>query len=145
MVSHQFIGSWSLISQHFTLPDGSIHYPMGQQMSGRINYEKQGTMAAQLYCGGRLNFASEDWLQGSDDEIKNAFISALTYFGRYKIDEQQATVTHFVEGSLFPNWVGSQQLRYYQFEENRLTLRTPPLQMNNSALVGVLIWEKIHR
>ncbi len=68
----------------------------------------------------------------------------MTYFGRYEIDEQLATVTHIVEGSLFPNWVGSQQVRYYQFEEDRLTLRTPPLQMNNSVLVGVLIWQKIH-
>ncbi|EKN4790510.1 lipocalin-like domain-containing protein [Yersinia enterocolitica] len=144
MVSTQFIGSWSLVSQHFVLPDNSIHYLMGQGMSGRINYEKQGTMAAQLYSSGRTKFASEDWLQGSDTEIKNAFLSALTYFGRYEIDEQLATVTHIVEGSLFPNWVGSQQVRYYQFEEDRLTLRTPPLQMNNSVLVGVLIWQKIH-
>lgn len=144
MVNSRFIGSWSLISQYFILPDGSIHYPMGQQMSGQINYEKQGTMAAQLYSSDRTNFASDDWLQGSDTEMKNAFLSALAYFGRYQIDEQLATVTHLVEGSLFPNWIGSQQVRYYQFEEDRLILRTPPLQMNNSVLVGVLSWEKIH-
>ncbi len=48
MINNRFIGSWSLISQHFILPDNSIHYPMGQNMLGRINYEKQGTMAAQL-------------------------------------------------------------------------------------------------
>ncbi|CNI07587.1 lipocalin-like domain-containing protein [Yersinia pekkanenii] len=144
MMNSRFIGSWSLISQYFTLPDGRIHYPMGQQVLGRLNYEKQGTMAAQIYSGGRTKFVSEDWLQGSDGEIKNAFLTALTYFGRYKIDEEQNIVTHIVEGCLFPNWVGSQQVRYYQFEEDRLTLRTPPLQMNNSVLVGVLSWEKTH-
>ncbi|BFI61159.1 lipocalin-like domain-containing protein [Yersinia pseudotuberculosis] len=145
MINNRFIGSWSLISQHFILPDNSIHYPMGQNMLGRINYEKQGTMAAQLYCGDRAKFATEDWLQGSDSEIKNAFLTALTYFGHYYINEEQGTVTHTVEGCLFPNWVGSQQIRHYQFEEDRLTLRTPPLQMNNSSLVGVLIWQKVKR
>lgn len=145
MINNRFIGSWSLISQHFILPDNSIHYPMGQNMLGRINYEKQGTMAAQLYRGDRAKFTTEDWLQGSDSEIKNAFLTALTYFGRYHIDEEQGIVTHTVEGCLFPNWVGNQQIRHYQFEEDRLTLRTPPLQMNNSSLVGVLIWQKVKK
>lgn len=145
MINAKFIGSWSLISQHFILPDNSIHYPMGQHMLGRINYEKQGTMAVQLYSGDRAKFVSEDWLQGSDHEIKHAFLTSVAYFGRYHLDEIESTVTHTVEGCLFPNWVGSQQIRHYQFEDDRLTLSTPPLQMNNSVLVGMLIWQKVKR
>lgn len=143
MINDRFLGGWGLVSQHFILQDGSVSFPMGEQMSGRIHYEKNGTMAAQLYTTKRPNFASLDWLEGSDAEMKSAFETALCYFGSYQINEEKQFVTHIVENSLFPNWVGTQMVRYYEFEKDRLILRTPTLPMNNIRQVGVLIWEKI--
>ncbi|ANI29967.1 hypothetical protein PL78_09065 [Yersinia entomophaga] len=116
---------------------------MGEKVSGRIHYKKNGTMAAQLYTTERRDFASLDWLEGSDAEMKSAFESALCYFGRYQINEEKQSITHIVEGGLFPNWVGTQMVRYYEFEKDRLILRTPTMPMNNIGQVGVLIWAKI--
>ncbi|WP_306423393.1 lipocalin-like domain-containing protein [Yersinia entomophaga] len=125
------------------LQDGSVSFPMGEKVSGRIHYKKNGTMAAQLYTTERRDFASLDWLEGSDAEMKSAFESALCYFGRYQINEEKQSITHIVEGGLFPNWVGTQMVRYYEFEKDRLILRTPTMPMNNIGQVGVLIWAKI--
>ncbi len=46
------------------------------------------------------------------------------------------TVTHHVEVSLFPNWLGTAQLRYHKREGNMLTLRTPPIPSGDGGCSG---------
>ena len=53
------------------------------------------------------------------------------------------TVTHHVEASLFPNWVDRPEVRYYEFEADRLTLRTGPLKSGRHTLVAQLVWERV--
>ena len=101
MTANPFIGSWALVSSVFKGEDGAIHHPFGEQVLGRINYEANGAMAAQLYSTTRATFASEDLAQGSDREIRTAFINMLCYFGRYQIDEDKQRVVHLVEGIHF--------------------------------------------
>jgi hypothetical protein len=52
-------------------------------------------------------------------------------------------MTYVVEGSLFPNWIGHRNLRYYEFEGNRLTLKTLAFLMAEQEVTGVLVWERI--
>ena len=42
---------------------------------------------------------------GTDDERARAFATFIAYGGRYEVTGD--TVTHHVETSLFPNWVGT--------------------------------------
>ena len=63
--------------------------------------------------------------------------------GSYKIDEKEHVVTHIVTQALLPNWVGSQQRRYYKFQDGKLILRTPPFTIGGKLVTGVLVWEKI--
>lgn len=100
-------------------------------------------MAAQLYSATRQRFASEDLAQGSDREIRPAFVNMLCYFGRYRIDEGKQCVIHRVEGCSFPNWLGSQQIRFYSFTDDKLTLRTVPLQLDNRVQIGELVWQRL--
>ncbi len=143
MTTNQFIGSWALVSSVFKGEDGAIHHPLGEQVLGRINYEANGTMAAQLYSATRPRFASEDLAQGSDREIRTAFVNMLCYFGRYRIDEDKQCVIHRVEGCSFPNWLDSQQIRFYSFTGETLTLRTVPLQLDNRVQIGELVWQRL--
>lgn len=143
MKANPFIGSWALVSSVFKGEDGAIHYPLGEQVLGRINYEANGTMAAQLYSATRPVFASDDLAQGSNQEIRTAFINMLCYFGHYQIDEAKQCVTHWVEGSSFPNWTGSRQIRFYNFIDDKLILRTVPLPLGNNVQIGELVWQRI--
>lgn len=143
MTTNRFIGSWALVSSVFKGEDGAIHHPLGEQVLGRLNYEVNGTMATQLYSAMRPRFASEDLAQGNDREIRSAFVNMLCYFGRYRIDEDKQCVIHQVEGSSFPNWLGSQQIRFYSFIDDKLTLRTVPLQLGNSVQIGELVWQRV--
>lgn len=143
MTANPFIGSWALVSSVFKGEDGAIHHPFGEQVLGRINYEANGAMAAQLYSATRPTFASEDLVQGSDREIRSAFINMLCYFGRYQIDEDKQRVVHLVEGSSFPNWQGSRQVRFYRFSDDKLALRTAPLQLGSRVQIGELVWQRL--
>lgn len=143
MMADRFIGSWALVSSVFKGEDGAIHHPLGEQVLGRINYEANGTMAAQLYSATRPTFAAQDFVQGSDSELRAAFITMLCYFGRYQIDEDSQHVVHLVEGCSFPNWLGSKQIRFFSFTDDKLTLRTVPLQLGNSVQIGELVWQRL--
>ncbi|HEJ9067645.1 TPA: lipocalin-like domain-containing protein [Serratia marcescens] len=142
MTISAFIGSWALVSSVFKNQNGELNYPLGEQVLGRIHYEANGTMAAQLYSAVRPRFAAADLAQGAEREIRAAFINMICYFGHYQVEESEQRVVHQVEGCSFPNWVGSRQVRFYAFNADRLTLRTVPLQLGNGVQVGELVWQR---
>ncbi|MGQ5797811.1 lipocalin-like domain-containing protein [Serratia sp. IR-2025] len=142
MTVNAFIGSGALVSSAFENQDGELNHPLGEQVLGRIHYEANGTMAAQLYSAVRPRFAADDLAQGAEREIRAAFINMICYCGRYQVEESEQQVVHQVEGCSFPNWVGSRQVRFYAFSGDRLTLRAVPLQLGNGVQVGELVWQR---
>lgn len=143
MTMNAFIGSWSLVSSVFKDENGTVNHPLGEQVQGRINYDANGNMAAQLYSAVRPKFVSDDFTQGSDKELRAAFVNMICYYGRYQIDEPDQRIIHLVEGCSFPNLIGSRQIRFYIFTDDKLTLRTVPLQIGSSVQIGELVWQRI--
>ena len=143
MAKAQFIGTWKLVSSEFRLSDGRVIYPLGSSAVGMLMYDASGHMSAQLMRPDRPAFASGDQAGGTPTEIRSAFEGFTAYFGTYEVNEGKASVIHHVEGSLFPNWVGGDQVRFYEFSPNRLTLSTPPIPMGSQHVTGLLIWERI--
>jgi len=141
--SSPFTGTWSLVTFEGRLDDGQIIYPLGQNASGRISYTSGGLVAVHLMKADRPKFTVSDKSKGTAEEIKAAFVGYEAYFGYYIHDETQKTVTHILDGALFPNWEGSQQKRYYEITNNQLTLRTDPTPYMGKTLVGVLVWERM--
>jgi hypothetical protein len=133
-ISQKFAGTWSLQSFTTTLPDGKIIYPFGEDAMGRKVYDTQGRMMVQIMRRNRPAFASGDFSAGTPEEIAAAFSGSLYYYGRYHVEEKEGTVTHTLEACSFPNWVGSKQVRFYSFNGDLLTLKTPS--------PTVLVWKK---
>jgi hypothetical protein len=137
----QIIGTWKLISWTYKNEKGEdIHY-FGKNSTGILMYDKHGYMNAQLMKENRVPFASDSINGGSPDETYGAFHSYLAYFGKY-YEENPGEMTHIVEGSLFPNWVGHKEIRYGKIEGNKLILSTPPIQAGETEIVFYITWEK---
>lgn len=55
-------------------------------------------------------------------------------------------MTHALEGSLFPDWVGTDQVREFEFDgADHLTLRTPPIASavtDGKKAEHVLVWKR---
>jgi hypothetical protein len=88
---------------------------------------------------GRAAFASDDLLGGTPEELAAATSGYVAYCGRYEI--RAAAVVHRVELSLFPNWVGSEQVRFFEVAGDELTITTRPLRIGGET-INRLVWER---
>ena len=95
-----------------------------------------GFMSATLMQGARANFASEDMLHGTMEEKARAAETCMAYNGCYMVGD--GVVTHHVELSLFPNWVGNDQVRYDTFDGDKPVLRTSRMRFSGQQVVGTL-------
>jgi len=143
MGKDEFVGTWKLVSFEMRRSDGQTVYPFSKNVIGVLHYDAGGNMSAQLMLPERPAFAINDQMKGTPEEIKAAFEGYMAYFGTYEINEEKGTVTHHVKGSMFPNWVGSDLVRFLELSGNRLTLRAPPIQMGGIAVTSLLIWERM--
>jgi hypothetical protein len=139
-IASKFVGTWKLVAFE------------GQQVPRRdrvgfIMYDTTGHMAVQIMPLDRPKFASDNRLQGSQEEIKAAFTGYVAYFGPYEVNEAEGIVIHHLEGSIFPNEVGRDNIRYYEFSGDRLTLfvtnKIDGKLTPKSSAAARLIWERV--
>ena len=142
---HQLVGGWRLRSWVSIADDGSETQPMGDAPDGLLAYTANGTMVGIMGPDGRARFATDDVTGGTPDEQAGAFATFIAYGGRYEIDGD--TVTHHVETSLFPNWVGTAQRRRWALDADGrvLTLTSPPLVLGGTTRIQRLTWERVDR
>lgn len=143
MGKNKFVGAWKLISFEFRGSDGAVRYPIGQNPAGMIMYDAKGNMSGHVMRRDRPAFASEDPLQGSAEEVRAAFEGYMAYCGTYDVDDEKGTIVHILDSSLFPNWVGTRQTRFFEFSENRLRLTTPPLTLGGHQQIVHALWERL--
>lgn len=135
-----FLGTWQLVSCEIRDVNGQASYPYGQNAVGYLIYTFDGYMSATLMRGERSQFVIADIAAASTNEQVMAFQTYLAYCGKYEIQDNK--VIHHIETSLFPNWVGVDQERFFEFRDNQLTLSTPPFLVNGKQQIGYLIWEQ---
>jgi hypothetical protein len=143
MIRDQLIGVWKLVSYEFRLADGILIRPMGQGVQGILIYDATGYMALQVIDPERPRFASEDWMSGTDAEIKSAWEGVMAYYGTFEVLEERGMIVHHVQGSSFPNWNGIDREQLFEFADERLKLLTLPMKMGGEQLVGQLVWQKV--
>ena len=134
----RFVGTWKLVSYELRSHSGEITYPRGRDPVGRITYDSAGRMTVQIMQRDRTRFASIDSRGATPAEAEAAFRGYTAYFGTYTINDKAGFVMHHVEASLFPNWAGSDQKRFFKLEGNRLTL-----EADLTAGRAKLVWEKL--
>jgi ketosteroid isomerase-like protein len=116
----KLLGTWNLVS--WEIDDGHIIQPLGDRPVGQLSYSADGRMSAQLMRRHQRLFANADWRKAASDEKATAWSGYFGYFGSYSIDEEQQAVVHKIDGSWFPNLVGTEQKRSFRFQGNNLLL-----------------------
>ncbi len=137
-------GTWKLVSMTYKNEDGNESDFFGEDPVGYLMYDANGYMSAQFMMRERKMFETEGFASGTQDEIMEAFRSYQAYFGRFrpKKDEEYAVI-HTVEGCIFPNWKGHEEIRYVQFENDFLILLTPPILIQDKEIVIHARWKKV--
>jgi hypothetical protein len=138
----KLVGTWKLVSCVGHLLDGQITYPYGPNPAGVLVYDADNNFNAQIQAPGRPLFESGNLLKGSMEEIKAAFEGYVAYYGTYEVEEGAGNLTHHVQGSLFPNWIGVDQTRQFEVSDNKLSLTTSPFVGKRSQLTLTVVWER---
>lgn len=139
MVDKRFVGTWRLVS--WENRRGEVSHPFGRDAIGYIMYGAEGYMSVAISTATRPRFTSSDPFGGTEEERARAEQTYVSYCGRYEV--RGNAVLHHIEASLFPNWVGGTQVRFFAFEGDRLTLNTAPTVPGGAELRGSLIWERV--
>ncbi|NES22947.1 MAG: lipocalin-like domain-containing protein [Symploca sp. SIO3E6] len=140
MRPNQFVGTWRLVSWEMRNTNGYVSYPYGKDAIGYLIYTEEGYMSVMIMSANRPRFASNKIFGGTTEERAAATETYMSYGGKYEIKGNQ--VIHRIEVSIFPNWVGLDQKRFFEFRENQLLLSTPTLKISDQKQTGHLIWQR---
>jgi hypothetical protein len=142
MQEEKFVGTWKLLTLELHLSDGTVMEPYGDSPMGMFMADNNHNYVGQLMKPNRKEFEADNQFGGTPDEIKEAFEGYTAYFGTFEVTNDKTLVNN-VEGSMYPNWIGGEQIRYYKFYDNFLELHTPPMKKGDTEFTGVLKWERV--
>ena len=141
MKTDLFIGTWRLVSFELRREDGHVVYLFGKNAVGYIMYNEDRYMSVAFMASNRPKFTSGDIMRGTTDEKASAAETYFSYCGRYDVKGDK--IIHHIEVSLFPNWTGGKQERFYKFDGDRLILSTPPMLVDGVQQSAHLVWERV--
>jgi hypothetical protein len=138
----QLAGAWELVSRTVQRADGTLlNDPvLGQQPLGRLYYDASGVMMLQMMRQGR-KAAIATPANPKDAANPRAVLGYDAYFGRYAVDERAGTITHHVEGSLFPEDLGDDWVRPFTLDGDTLTLQFT--STDGQALTRTLVFRRL--
>src|SRR4051812_32147479 len=139
MTNNPLVGSWRLVAFETRSADNEVDYPFGEQPLGYLLYNEQGYISVVFMAPNRPSFLAGD-INGTAEEKALAYDTCRAYCGTYEITGEK--VLHHIEVSVFPNWVGITQERFYELRDNRLSLSTPLFLNRGQQRTSHLIWER---
>ena len=140
MEENPLVGTWKLVSYSCTDDDGNVDYPLGPEATGYIIYTADGYMSVSMSAANRANYETEDLKGGTVEENAAAAETYIAYCGKYELHEDR--VVHHIKLALFPNRIGTSQVRYYELSGGRIDLTTPPIMINGRLQTCKIVWER---
>jgi hypothetical protein len=140
-MSNPFVGTWTLRSTERKSLDTDETTPLwGAHPTGTLIYTGDGRMSALVLAENRRAPASAI---PTEAEALSLFKSMVAYAGRYTVEPDR--VIHHVEQSWNQAWTGTDIVRFYKFDANRLTLTTAPAPnpRDGKMSVSTLVWERL--
>jgi hypothetical protein len=119
-IKEKITGAWHLLSFEQQNFEGKLTYPLGKQAKGSIYYLPDGHVSVHIMDVNRSEIVDETLY--INKQLRYSELGYLAYSGRYHIDEEKQVMTHHVEISMYPEWVGGQQVRLIKLDGDHLQL-----------------------
>jgi hypothetical protein len=134
------VGTWRLVSFiEEETESKAVHKTFGDNPLGLLTYTSDGHMTAFLTDPSRKPTAAP---KPTDAEASQLYQTMIAYAGRYTLEGGK--ITHHIDISWNQAWNGTDQWRYFEVKNNRLTLKSPPFvsPFLNKQIVATAIWEQ---
>jgi hypothetical protein len=137
MNAEDIIGTWRTTGHEIVAKEGSVSHPFGPgPHHGNLVYHANGTVSVLVIRTDPQNLGVG---KPAADRVA-ALDRCVVYVGRYEVAGD--TVTHKVEVSLNPAWIGTAQMRHATLDGDRLILSPPP---DASGARARITWQRVSR
>jgi len=142
-VREQIVGDWQLESRTVRKANGeTLADPvLGTQPIGRLFYSASGHMMLQMM---RRDRAKAIGAPSNPQDANNprVVLGYDAYFGTFTVNESAGTITHHVEGSLFPEDLGKDFTRLFKLEGDTFTLSFTSTSPEGVAVTRTLLFRR---
>ncbi|WP_245452552.1 lipocalin-like domain-containing protein [Bradyrhizobium forestalis] len=135
------IGTWRLRSYvRERISDGHRHNQFGEAPIGYIGYAADGRMYAIFTRNDRI--VPRDVVP-TDQEGAELLSTMVAYAGTFSLGRN--IVVHHIDTSWNQAWTGTDQVRYFMLEGDKLTVTTAPYRSYLDGSMGrsILVWNRI--
>jgi hypothetical protein len=136
------VGTWQVTSfTMLTLGTNEISRPFGESPKGYLQYSPGKHMVVFLQAGSPKQPANAAYTDTDRAEIHRSIFGA--YAGTYTVEGGK--VVHHVIASWRPEWIGGDQVRYFEITGNKLTIKTAPVKSTRTGedIVATLTFERV--
>lgn len=142
-LSTQLPGTWLLESRIDRTASGDRHPDplLGEDPVALLVYDRTGHFAAQFMKRDRSTPVAETTASAANNTRAQGGYDA--YFGTYRVDDAQGTVTQQLMGSLSPGNVGMVLTRAMSVHDNTLVIRLETNAADGTAVTRTLTWRRL--
>lgn len=138
---NDFVGTWRLVEWTATI-NGRQARPFRGDTTGLITYTDDGRMWGTLMRVDRDNVDAPTLASATVEERSRAAAGYLNYAGAYRVEGD--TVIHTVELSLYPNWIGGEQVRDVEWVAGPAGTRDLVLSALDHHPDGTEVYNRLH-
>ena len=141
-VENALVGTWQLKSFSLIVVDTKeTSRPYGENPTGYIQFSPGGHMVMFLAAGELKPPASGSYTDAERADVHRAIVGA--YAATYTVEGN--TVTYHVLTSWRPEWIGRDQIRYFEINGTNLTIKTTPVTFSRTgqSIVATLTFDKV--
>jgi len=142
-VREQIVGDWQLESRTVRKANGEILADpvLGTQPIGRLFYSASGHMMLQMMRQARAKAIGAP-SNPQDAANPRVVLGYDAYFGTFTVNEAEGTITHHVEGSLFPEDLGKDFKRLFKLDRDAFTLSFTSTSPEGVAITRTLLFRR---
>jgi hypothetical protein len=136
----ELVGTWEFVSTTSQAPGGGTMF--GDNPKSLLVFTDNGRYSLTILRSDVPKFVSNNRLKGTAEENKAVVQGVTTHFGRYSVNEADKTLTLRIEGSAYPNMIGTEQKRPFTVSGNELKYTNPAPSSGGSPTQ--LVWRRVN-
>jgi Lipocalin-like domain len=139
----RIVGAWELQSRTVQRAAGEVvdDPVLSERPIGRLFYSDSGHVALQMMRQGRAQAITEP-VAPADARNARVVLGYDAYFGTFTVDEAAGTVTHHVQGSLFPEDLGKDFVRRFRVDGDTFELSFTSSSPGGASITRTLVFRR---